>query len=87
MSEIQWTNPDCEVIDALAYVRGTSRVENLVGVPACLGPVQKVKLRGAPSIRRGSTGTSPRAPTREFKLCSAHREFPALRGSVLDLDG
>jgi hypothetical protein len=90
MSAIPWTAPpppDCDVIDALAYVLGTTRVENLMGVSACSGARQKVRLRGASYNRRTLPRGAMLGPAREFELCASHRELPPIREAVLGPSG
>ena len=78
MAPKEWTNPDCDVIDALTFANGNRREENLptslcdnspVKVDRVWGPAAHISVSGAPAPER----------TAEFRLCQKHRKESPIR--------
>jgi hypothetical protein len=75
-SSASW--PECEVVQALTYIRGNRPSENLPTSPCGGGPVKEMEIRGAPT-HQSATGASVAGPVSSFKLCQKHRKEETIR--------
>jgi hypothetical protein len=74
-------DPDCKIVQALAYVLGPRSGDPILLVP-CRGPVRPITVRGA-QPHANMAGWIPTAgPIATFSLCQAHRKAPSIREST-----
>jgi hypothetical protein len=74
--------PDCEIVQALTYIRGNEPSANLPTSPCGGGPVREVDIRGAPT-HVSVSGAPVEGPVSSFKLCQKHRKEEAIRVAKL----
>jgi hypothetical protein len=78
-----YTDPDCDVIDALTYALGGPR-EKHVRTTSCGGGVPvPTRVRGQPAYASLSTVAPEAGPIGTFRLCPKHASEPPLMEKVL----
>jgi hypothetical protein len=74
--------PECEIIQALAYIHGNRPADNLRTSPCGGGPVKELEIRGS-ATHRSVSGTTDVGPVSKFNLCQHHRKEASIRAAKL----